>query len=46
MAAMNLIRIGGVLTMMVLGSAIFLMVRRSSHAHRPVDDNGTNGGTN
>jgi protein SCO1/2 len=46
MAALNLVRIGGVMTMMVLGSAIFLMVRRSSHAHRPADDKDTNGGTN
>ena len=30
MAALNLVRIGGVMTMMVLGSAIFLMVRRSA----------------
>jgi protein SCO1/2 len=42
MAAMNLVRIGGVMTMMVLGSAIFWMVRRGSHAARPMDNGGTN----
>jgi protein SCO1/2 len=44
--AMNLMRVGGVLTMMVLGSAIFWMVRRGSPADRPMDDSGANGGTN
>jgi protein SCO1/2 len=44
--AMNLMRVGGVMTMMVLGSAIFWMVRRGSPGDRPMDDSGTNGGTN
>lgn len=31
MAAMNLVRVGGVITVMVLGGAIFWMVKRGSH---------------
>lgn len=44
--AMNLVRAGGIMTLMILGSAIFLMARRNSHAQGPADDNVTNGGTN
>jgi len=44
--AMNLVRAGGILTMMGLGSAIFWMVRRGSPASRPIDGSGLNGGTN
>jgi protein SCO1 len=40
-AAMNLMRVGGILTMMVLGGAIFWMVRHGSHARR-VDEETTN----
>ena len=45
-AAMNLMRVGGVLTMMVLGGAIFWMVKRGPHPHvfddqKPNENNGT-----
>lgn len=42
MAAMNLMRIGGVLTMMCLGSAIFWMTRRHSQAMTRDDKGGMN----
>jgi protein SCO1 len=42
LAALNLVRLGGVMTMMILGSAIFWMVRRGSHANGPMDNGGTN----
>jgi protein SCO1 len=37
MAAINLMKIGGIVTLMVLGGAIFWMVRHGSHA-RPIDE--------
>jgi protein SCO1/2 len=40
MAAMRLVRLGGVLTLMVLGSAIFWMVRKGSHPAAPAEDTG------
>ncbi|HEY1921308.1 MAG TPA: SCO family protein [Tepidisphaeraceae bacterium] len=42
-AAMNLMRVGGVLTMMVLGGAIFWMVRHGTHARLADERNGTTG---
>jgi protein SCO1/2 len=41
-AAMNLMRVGGVLTMMLLGGAIFWMVKRGSHGSRGNEGAGTN----
>jgi protein SCO1 len=41
-AAMNLMRVGGVLTMMVLGGAIFWMVKRGAHSSLDNEGAGTN----
>jgi protein SCO1/2 len=41
-AAMNLMRIGGVLTMVLLGGAIFWMVRHGAHPKRPKEETETN----
>ncbi len=41
-AAMNLMRVGGVLTMMVLGGAIFWMVKHGSHTKPFNEETGTN----
>jgi protein SCO1 len=41
-AAMNLMRMGGILTMMVLGGAIFWMVKHGSHARRADEGTETN----
>lgn len=42
MTAMNLMRIGGILTMMVLGGAVFWMVKRGSQASRLDEKTETN----
>jgi len=45
-ASMNLMRVSGILTMMILGSAIFWMVKRGSHAQQMSIDHPSDGGKN
>jgi protein SCO1/2 len=45
-ASMNLMRVSGILTMMILGGAILLMAKRGSHAQQTWNDDPSDGGKN